>query len=142
VTIENIGQNLASLRFVNLTSNRYALFGLTILLGFVVAVYYGWAVRPVTVSDVAPTLLREDFRADYVLMVAEAYEADHEIERAIGALGFLSEEQEGYNPLLFVSDAMAFGVDNGLSVTDLGLLQELSTALKTFDPGFSATATP
>ncbi len=123
-------------------SNRYALFGLTILIGFVAAVYYGWAVRPVTVRDAAPTLLREDFRADYVLMVAEAYEADHEVERAIGALGFLSEDQEGYNPLVFVSDATAFGVDAGYSVGDLELLQALAAALKTFDPGFAATPTP
>ncbi|MCL5429162.1 MAG: hypothetical protein M1347_05080 [Chloroflexi bacterium] len=123
-------------------SNRYALFGLAILLGFVAAVYYGWAARPVTVRDAEPTLLREDFRADYVLMVAEAYEADHQVERAIGALGFLSQDQESYNPLVFVSDAMAFGVDAGYSVADLERLQILAAALKTFDPGFAATPTP
>jgi hypothetical protein len=123
-------------------SNRYALFGITILLGFVVAVYYGWAVRPVNTSDAEPTLLREDFRADYVLMVAEAYNADHEVERAIGALGFLSEEQEEYNPLEFVSAALAFGVDAGFSVGDLELLQQLESAIRAFDPGFAATATP
>jgi hypothetical protein len=123
-------------------SNRYYLFGLTILLGFLAAVYYGWAVRPVNARDVDPALLREDFRADYVLMVAEAYGADKEIERAIGALGFLAEDQGGYNPLVFVSDAMAFGTDVGFSSADLELLQQLSVDLRTFDPGFAATPTP
>jgi hypothetical protein len=128
---------------VNLiTSNRYALFGATILIGFLAAVYYGWAVRPVSVRNADPKLLREDFRADYVLMVAEAYSADHEVERAIGTLGFLSPEKEEYNPLEFVSDAMAFGVDAGYAVSDLEKLQTLSAALKTFDPGFAATPTP
>jgi hypothetical protein len=128
---------------VNLiTSNRYALFGATILLGFLAAVYYGWAVRPVSARDASPTLLREDFKADYVLMVAETYSADHEIERAIGALGFLAEDQEGYNPLDFVSDAMAFGVDAEFSVEDLELLQTFAADLRTFDPDFDATPTP
>ena len=122
--------------------NRYYAFGATILIGLLVAVYYGWVVRPVSVRNADPTLLREDFRADYVLMVAEAYAADHEIERAIGALGFLSKEREEYNPLIFVNDAMEFGVDAGYSVADLKLLQTLEAGLKTFDPGFAATATP
>ena len=122
--------------------NRYYAFGATILIGLLVAVYYGWVVRPVSVRNADPTLLREDFRADYVLMVAEAYAADHEIERAIGALGFLSKAREEYNPLIFVNDAMEFGVDAGYSVADLKLLQTLEAALKTFDPGFVATATP
>lgn len=122
--------------------NRYYAFGATILIGLLVAVYYGWVVRPVSVRNVDPTLLREDFRADYVLMVAEAYAADHEIERAIGALGFLSKEREEYNPLIFVNDAMEFGVDAGYSVADLKHLQTLEAGLKTFDPGFAATATP
>lgn len=111
-------------------------------MGFLAAVYYGWAVRPVSIRNAEPALLREDFRADYVLMVAEAYHADHEVERAIGTLGFLSEGQEGYNPLVFVSEAMAFGVGAGYSVDDLELLQALAAALKTFDPGFAATPTP
>jgi hypothetical protein len=122
--------------------NRYYAFGAAILLGFLAAVYYGWAVRPVNIRDADPNILREDFRADYVLMVAEAYTADHEIERAIGALGFLSKEQEGYNPLIFVTEAMSFGVDEGYSAADLELLQNLEAALKTFDPSFAASPTP
>lgn len=123
-------------------SNRFTLFGLTILLGFFAAVYYGWAVRSISVRDASPVLLRDDFQADYVLMVAEVYEADHEVERAIGALGFLSAEQEGYNPLDFVGAAIQLGVDAGFSSEDIALLQDLSAAIKTFDPGLDPTPTP
>lgn len=122
--------------------NRYILFGITILIGFVFAVYYGWAVRPITAANAEPSLLREDYRADYVLMAAEAYQADHNTERAIGALGFLGREGETYNPYAFVSDALAFGVENGYSVTDLDLLQELQAALLEFDASFAPTSTP
>lgn len=122
--------------------NRYLLFGVTILLGFLVAVYYGWAVRPVGASNVAPALLREDFRADYSLMVAEAYAADKDVERAISSLAFLGEEGEPYNPHTFVSQAQTFGSENGYSIADLELLQNLELALVEFDPKFSATPTP
>jgi len=123
-------------------SNRYTLFGLTILLGFLAAVYYGWGLRPITVRDASPSLLREDFRADYVLMAAEVYGADHEVERAIGALGFLSKNQEGYNPLVFVSGAIEFAIDAGYSADDIELLQDLAAAIQTFDPSFAASPTP
>lgn len=125
-----------------ITSNRYALFGIAILLGLFAAVYYGWAVRLVSVRNADPRLLRADFRADYVLMVAEAYTSDHEVERAVGALGFLAKEKEEYNPLVFVNEAIEFSVDAGYSVEDLKLLQDLEAALRTFDPSFAATSTP
>jgi hypothetical protein len=121
---------------------RYTLFGLTILAGFVLAVYYGWAVRPVAMQDADPALLRADFRADYVLMVAEAFEADHNAERAIAALSFLSIEGEPYNPYLFASDALAFGTENDYSVPDLESLQAMQLALLKFDPNFAPTPTP
>jgi len=122
--------------------NRYILFGITILLGLVFATYYGWAVRPITSTNAEPTLLREDYRADCVLMAAEAYQADHNTERAIGALGFLGSQGETYNPYAFVSDALAFGTSNHYSVSDLELLRELQAALLDFDASFAPTSTP
>lgn len=122
--------------------NRYTLFGITILLGFLASVYYGWAVRPVTAHNAEPHLLRDDFRADYALMVAEAFLADGDEERAIAALGFLGEEGEPYNPYALISDAMLFGTENGFSPEDLALLQTLQQALLEYDPRFGATPTP
>ena len=122
--------------------SRYALFGITIFLGFIFAVYYGWAVRPLAAANAAPVLLREDYRADYVVMVAEAFHADHNTERAIAALGFLGVEGEPYNPYAFVSDALTFGTENDYAVVDLELLQALAAALLEFDAGFAGTPTP
>lgn len=121
--------------------SRYTLFGITIFLGFLFAVYYGWAVRPLTAANASPSLLREDYRADYVLMIAEVFQADQNIERAIAALGFLGVEGEPFNPYAFVSDALAFGTANGYSLVDLELLQGLATALLEFDAGFAGTPT-
>ena len=121
---------------------RYSLFGITILLGFILAVYYGWVVRPVSVNDASPALLRQDFRADYVLMLAEAYQADRNVERAVAAFAFLGSQGERYNPYVFASEALAFGTENGYSVADLELLQELQLALLEFNPTFAPTPTP
>ena len=122
--------------------NRYIVFSVTILIGPVISVYYGWSARSVSVRDAEPALLREDFRADYVLMVAEAFQADHDVERAIASLGFLAIDGEAYNPIDFVSDTMIFATENGYSVADLELLQELEQALLTYDPRFAPTPTP
>lgn len=122
--------------------NRYTVFGITILVGFLAAVYYGWAVRPVSVNDASPALLREDFRADYTLMVAEAFMVDNDPERAISSLSFLAVEGEPYNPYGFVADALLFGTEQGYSVTDLAALQALEQGLREYDPSFAATPTP
>lgn len=121
---------------------RYTVFGITILIGFVFAVYYGWAARPVGLADASPAMLRADFRADYALMVAEAYQADQDAERAIAELSFLGSEGQAYNPYALISDALAFGSENGFSVSDLALLQNLQAALLEFDPGFASTPAP
>lgn len=116
---------------------RYALFALSILIGFVLAVYQGWAVRPLRAQDAPPAQLREDFQADYVLMVAEAFSSDGDAERAISQLGFLATPGERYNPYGMASDALEFGEANGYSARDLDLLQALQSGLLAFDPGFA-----
>ncbi len=121
---------------------RYILFGISILLGFIGSVYYGWADRPVRATDAAPAVLRQDFRSDYTLMVAEAFQNDHNTERAIASLGFLATTGKPYNPYGLVSDALTFGTKNGYAVTDLGLLQTLQSALLEFDPTLAGTPTP
>jgi len=118
--------------------NRYIVFGVTILLGLVASLYYGWVARSVEVTDAAPALLRVDFKADYALMVAEGFTADNDIERAIGHLAFLDSE----NPRRPVVAAIEFGQDEGYSQGDLMLLATLAEALRDYDPGFTATPTP
>lgn len=117
---------------------RYILFAISILLGLTASAYYGWAVRPVSVEDAAPSLLREDYQADYALMVAESYAADHIIERAIEHLAWLDED----NALRPVVSALEFGQENGFSQQDIALLAALAEGLRDYDPTLAATPTP
>lgn len=119
-------------------STRYILFGITILLGLAAGLYLGWEVRPVSAADAEPSLLREDFAADYTLMVAESYAADGILDRAIGHLEFLNAE----NPLLPVIAALEFGQQHGFAAGDLALLAALAGGLRAEMPSLDTTPTP
>jgi hypothetical protein len=119
-------------------NQRQILFVITILLGFVGSLYYGWVKAPVDISDAEPSLLRADFRADYALMVAEAYQADQDVDRAVASLAFLNPE----NVLVPVEAALTFGQEHGFSPDDIASLAALAEALREYDPGLAATPTP
>lgn len=57
-----------------------ARFLLGLLLGVAAGLVYGWLVQPVEYVNTTPESLREDFRADYVLMLAEAYPGQGDLE--------------------------------------------------------------
>lgn len=117
---------------------RYALFGLTILLGLIASLYAGWELRPLSAADAAPALLREDYAADYALMAAEAYAADGNLDRAIEHLEYLTAD----NVLAPLVTAMEFGQEHSYSEADLDLLAALASALRDQVPSLSHTPTP
>lgn len=118
--------------------NRYIAFGITILLGLIASLYLAWGGEPNEVRDASPDLLRQDFRADFALMVAESFSADGDIDRAIEQLVFLDAE----NPLLPVNEAIEFGEEAGYSESDLALLEVLAANLRALDPSLAGTPTP
>ncbi len=117
---------------------RYAIFGLTILLGLMASLYLGWELRPLSATDAAPSLLREDYAADYALMAAEAYAADGNLDRAIEHLEYLNPD----NVLAPLVTAMEFGQEHNYSEADLKLLTTLASALREQVPSLSHTPTP
>ena len=67
------------------------------LLGLIIGLAIGWWVWPVQYSNVTPAQLRADFQDDYVIWVAQNYEANGGVEWAEAKLGgeFWSEGQLG-----------------------------------------------
>ncbi len=61
-------------------------FVLAILLGIAAGLIYGWLYYPAVVSASSPQSLRADYKADYVLMVAELYATDGDLENAVDHL--------------------------------------------------------
>ncbi len=115
---------------------RYLLFALAIALGVAAGLFYGWVVSPVLLVDTAPNTLRVDYRADYVLMVAEVYQSEGDLELAARRLALL-----GGQPQEAARQAAEFGLQNGYAPRDLAALQDLLAALQRWTPAVAPAAT-
>ncbi len=95
--------------------------------GLLIAVIYGWLVRPVEYVDTSPDSLRVDFRTDYVLMVSESYSADQDLTLAqvrLAALGPLAPDE-------YVTQAIDYALEQSFGREDLERLNSLAIALRT-----------
>ena len=99
-------------------------------IGITLGLVYGWVINPVQYTDVTPAALRIDYRADYVLMVAEAYRAEQDPALAARRLAVLGSEP----PAIISVEAENFARQAGYPSDDLTLIQELSVALQTWQP--------
>lgn len=99
---------------------------LGLALGLVLGLLYGWVIRPVEYVDTAPNALREDFRSDYVLAVAETYQAHQDLEEAQVHLATLGPEPA----VNYVVNAIDYGVEHDMSQRDLETLNQLAVGLR------------
>ncbi len=99
-----------------------------IVIGLSLGLFYGRVLSPVKIVDTNPTSLREDYKADYVLMVAESFSVDQEPNLAICSLW-----QLGGNPKTSIENATIFAVQNKYAPEDLVLINMLYENLKIFN---------
>ena len=94
------------------------------MIGIAAGLYYGWVISPVEYVDTSPDTLSIDYKTDYVLMAAEAYQVERDPALAIQRLAVL-----GGDPLeMFVQAILSAErryIDN-----DLTLMRQLSEALQ------------
>lgn len=105
-------------------------FLLGLAIGLAVGMIYGWIIRPVEYVNTSPDTLRVDYRADYVLMAAEAYAGDGDLTLAqvrLAALGPRAAEA-------MVLEAIEYGIEHGFSQADLERLNRLAIALRSSSP--------
>lgn len=57
---------------------------LGLALGLGLGLLVGWVLWPVQYTNTAPAQLRQDYRTDYILMVAAAYRVEGDLEAAVG----------------------------------------------------------
>jgi hypothetical protein len=110
------------------------LFLLMVALGAGLGLLYGWVINPVKYVDSTPNNLRVDYQSDYVLMVAEAYNADGDLALAVRRLAILGEKP----PLEIVREALIFGSQAPYPEADMQLLTQLASDLQTWDPQLGA----
>ncbi|MCQ3938045.1 MAG: hypothetical protein DPW18_13495 [Chloroflexi bacterium] len=101
-----------------------------LVLGAALGLVYGWVIDPVEYTDVPPNILREDYRVDYVLMVAEAYRRDFDAETAARRLAVLGSE----SPAVITAAALDYANRNAFTPGEIQTLQGLLTAMQTYHP--------
>ena len=106
-------------------------------LGAGLGLYLGWNVWPVQYSDTDLPSLRQDYRDDYVMMVASAYGWDGDLGRAQTRLAALDPA----DPAAPVADVIARRSADA-APADLQRLNRLLVDLRAQAPPVKATATP
>ena len=111
-------------------------FAVSILIGFLLGLYLGWQIKPLPYRDVTLSSLRPDYKTDYVLMVAETYFYDGDIDKAAERLQALGYE----TPLQSAQHAVIKARELGYSGGDVTLLIELVNALQSVAPVLAPTS--
>lgn len=96
------------------------------MIGISLGLVYGWMISPVEVVDTAPNSFRVDYKTDYVLMVAEIFADEQDLDAAVYRLASLGGEDYANT----VREAMVFAVSYGFAPNDLAHLQNLLNALE------------
>ena len=114
----------------HMSPKRWLLFALSILVGVGLGLLYGWVISPVEYVDTSPDSLRADYRADYVLMVAEVYQSEQDTQQAVRRLALLGGSLSPYET---AAEALRFAQANQYIPQDIALLQNLTLALQVYD---------
>lgn len=111
-------------------SNKMITIVLALAIGIALGLVYGWVIDPVEYTDVTPNELRQDYRVDFVLMTAEAYQNDFDADAAARRIALLGSEP----PAAIVSSALEYANLNNFTQDEVRALQTLLTAMQTYQP--------
>jgi hypothetical protein len=98
--------------------------------GLILAFAIGWWIWPVQYTNTAPDVLRQDYRDDYVVMVATAHEVEQDLEQARNRLKLLDPEEPAA-PVVELAERL---VEAGGSAEDITYLARLAWALGNLPP--------
>ena len=105
-----------------------------VVIGLALGLAVGWWLWPVEYTNTAPDVLRQDYRDDYITMVATAYEIEQDLQLARARLELLDPDV----PSAPATDLAERLVEAGGSAADIARLQRLAWALGALAP----TVTP
>jgi hypothetical protein len=115
---------------LSMNSSNWIKLIISASIGIALGLTYGWVIAPIEYTDITPNILREDYRADYVLMVAEAHQSEQNPETAARRLAILGSE----SPAQIVVSTLDYANKNNFAQDEIMLLQRLLTAMQTYQP--------
>ena len=111
---------------IHMKSNRWIFIVIALIAGIGIGLTYGWVIDPVEFFDLTPDTLRADYKADYVLMTAEAYHIEQDPGLAARRLAIFGSQ----SPSAIAADGLNYSRANGFGDSDIALMQELVTAMQ------------
>jgi len=114
---------------MNSNRSRWIFIILALLAGIAAGLAYGWKIDPVDFYDLTPDTLRADYKADYVLMTAEAYHAEQDPGLAARRLAIFGSQ----SPTSIAASGLEYARANSFSDSDIAFMQELVTALQAWN---------
>lgn len=123
---------------------RWFLFLLVILIGIAGSLYFLRVLKPPSTSGITPAELSIDYKTDYVLMVAETYRLNSNLEQATQRLSLLAAQPVGDGTPAaasageVVQQAINFAEKVGYADVDLEQMYDLLIDLQ----GIRRTAVP
>ena len=109
---------------------RWFRFLIAILVGLVLGLAYGWIVTPVRYVNTTPDTLRIDYKTDFVLMVAEAYQFEQDPKMGARRLASLGDTP----PIIIIDQSIQFAQKAGYTEPDIASMQTLLSALQSSVP--------
>ena len=116
---------------------RFFLFLVMIALGALLGMAYGWIVNPRGSGESTLQSLRHDYQADYVLMTAEVYAVDGDLDGALRRLEPLANGSAGQT----IQNAIQSARELQWSESDLAKMEALAQAAGSTRPN-TPTAAP
>ncbi|MGD2158165.1 MAG: hypothetical protein PVG32_14910 [Anaerolineales bacterium] len=111
--------------------SRWTRFFIVLIIGIALGLVYAWVVNPVEYTDTTLDNLRQDYKTDYALMVAEAYQVEGDLDVAVSRLMLLG----GKTPQESLRQAILFASRlEGYPLADLSLLRALSQDVQSHNP--------
>lgn len=106
---------------------RYTPLIIGLLIGIALGLLYGWVFQPLDVEHTSPESLREVYRTEIILMVAEVYASEGNIERAHQRMEVFGFQSDGD----LVNNAINFAKAHDFSNQEIELLTTFLTDLTT-----------
>lgn len=116
--------------------SRILWFIVAIVFGLLVGLLAGWVLFPPDINSSRPDSLRADYKADYVLMSAEIYAQDKNIDAAANRLKLINQD----NPIHAVQEAILTAQQLQYTSADMQLLAHLFTSMETWTPQVESTS--
>lgn len=108
--------------------------GLGLLLGIGGGLYLAWVAWPVEAIQASPSVLREEHRQDYTLMVASAYWEDGDLDGARRRLNDVATDDPAGWLLTFTVDGILSGRDETQTLHLVNLAHNLGLTSPAFAP--------